>query len=189
MANIINDEIKLKLDGVMKAMSSQLSVAMQNEGDKLAQGGITELKYIHSEIKLLKAAVEKINVDMFKINTLTGQKLAKIEELNSNIRRNTDKAKEASKIASLQWAMSHSDIGEFYYQDHDVDNVCSRKFVQTILGGFMLNSGTYISKHLKFKGSSSRFEEEVTTQIHCLTGVRPRISYDKDEGKRYIWYN
>ena len=41
MANIINDEIKLKLDGVMKAMSSQLSVAMQNEGDKLAQGGIT----------------------------------------------------------------------------------------------------------------------------------------------------
>ena len=181
------DMVDGQMENVIQTVSSQLAVAMKTERDKIVLDGVAELKHIHAETMKVENAIK--SVATVQTNSLNVEKtiLTAVQQLSTDIADLKAESKRASKIASLQWAITNSDIGQFDYRESNniYNRIKSGKLVKDILVAFMRNYGWFVGENVS-KDDKAKFEAELIEQIHALTGVKPSITDHK--AKRCIWY-
>ncbi len=94
----------------------------------------------------------------------------------------------------LQWAISNAEVNFFFFYEKAKSNFYrsnenSAAFVKAVLLSFQRGSGHYLNDRsfTEYRHHNSieeegekKFREALSTQIHALTGVKPRISLDDD---------
>ena len=186
------DMVDGQMENVIQTVSSQLAVAMKTERDKIVLDGVAELKHIHAETMKVENAIK--SVATVQTNSLNVEKtiLTAVQQLSTDIADLKAESKRASKIASLQWAITNSDKDLFVYQvyqDGDSTRYINGNLVKNILLAFMRNCGECVEEDFpEYRKATTdiNFEAALIEQIHRLTGVKPRITDHK--GRRYIWY-
>ena len=198
-----------KIETVMKTMTSQLATTLRAEGDKLALEGLSELKHIHEYAEKIKVVLDSVETALKTVNTSQNSTIRSIygivKQLDETIKNNTNEIKnntneikraaekqlhetrKAAKIASLQWAMAHSEIGQFEYEI-EWDRYDSSEMVREILMVFMTDCGYFLDDDHQVNGSRSEFESSLKDQIHKLTGVEPRITKKSRKQRRCIFF-
>ena len=135
-----------------------------------------------AEVSQIRKSTEALVAEVSMIKKSTETLINTVGELKSN-------SATQSKIQSLQWAISNSNIGSFkYFSKGQCHN--SACLVQGILGSFMQNGGYYINGRSKEMNSQNgkgekEFRDLLVAQIHQLTGVKPVV--DLFEGEYAIY--
>ena len=133
-------------------------------------------------------------------NSMTSKQF---EYLNSNVERISSKLsvlEAQNKIRTLQWAISHSEVGQFLYQEAPgCTPRQSGELVRKILYQFMLGRACIISNDCLLARDSygagepvsddqlkAAFRAALESHLHILTGMKPTTKVTG--GELYICY-
>lgn len=117
---------------------------------------------------------------------MTGVKDA-ISAMDRNVCGLKDQITLLTKEQRLHFAMTHRSANSFDYSISHSHNNASEKLVGTILLAFHQGKGCFIPKHAKVQNSAETFTNLLVTQIHELTGIKPRLG--QHDGEWAIYYS
>jgi CO dehydrogenase/acetyl-CoA synthase alpha subunit len=193
-------KLTLAAEELIKAASTHVESTSLAIGKETVEG----LKQLSVNSTSIEKSVEALKLlQESKMNTLI-QSIAELKkemtELNANVVLQT-------KHQTLEWAISNAEMGSFkYYEKADNYNcyhcnrsqVASAELVRLVLMIFRNGSGRYIDKlgltHTSSGGvndqnkeSEKNFRDALSTQIHNLTGQKPRFAIT--DGRYAIYYS
>lgn len=135
-----------------------------------------------------------------KLNSIN-QHVVNLEERMASLEKQVTTQ---SKMQSLEFAMDHTklDSFQFYLESKDsyayVQTQQSCDFVTNILMSFRRNFGYYLpggtmtqirrDDQERWEKSNEEFRNKLITQIHTLTGTKPRVVKEAD-GRHAIYYS
>lgn len=129
--------------------------------------------------------------------TAVAESVRGLQETNAELLR---ALKESTRRQALQWAVDRAAVNSFEYEDREakrryndaMENYHGHSFydpfpdpdskdlVKAIILKFIGGQGYVLPNSATLNGSQEEFREELCDQIHCLTGVEPRVEKDED---------
>jgi hypothetical protein len=193
-------KLTLAAEELIKAASTHVESTSLAIGKETVEG----LKQLSVNSTSIEKSVESLKLSQeSKMNTLI-QSIAELKKemtkLNANVVLQT-------KHQMLEWAISNAEVGSFKYYEKDDCNdgyhynrsqVASAELVRLVLMNFRNGSGRYIDKlgltstsyrcgNEKNEESEKQFRDALSTQIHNLTGQKPRFAIT--DGRYAIYYS
>jgi hypothetical protein len=126
----------------------------------------------------------------------------KMNTVNQNVKELKTELTQHAKMQTLAWAIANCDLNSFYYDEPGVSLCSSQDLVRSILFTFRQGFGYYLSDKARLapketfsmreeseeqkRKSEQDFRDNVSNQIHQLTGTKPLIS--KEEEGYLIYY-
>lgn len=176
----------------------------------------SELRDLRSRIEVLekyhasdlKCSVEKMQsfvgtvsqwkADIDTASAIQNGKMNALDQSVSDLRTHVtalkDDAIHYNKMQTLAWALENAHLGSFRYYNYQFDEpyvTSSKDYAKNVLMSFRMGLGQIIGPHYMIddegKDNEEKFREQISSQIHMLTGVRPRISRE-DDGSYAISY-
>jgi hypothetical protein len=191
-------KLTLAAEELIKAASTHVESSSLAIGKETVEG----LKRLSVNSTSIEKSVESLKQSQeSKMNTLI-QSIAELKkemtDLNANVVRQT-------KHQTLEWAISNAGMDSFkYYKKdnrstyHGGSDVASTELVRSVLMWFRQGMGAYIENNSltpylsndtkeKDEEGEKKFRDALSTQIHNLTGQKPRIVMS--DGRYVIYYS
>lgn len=191
----------------LRAAAEQLAAAAIEASSSTAlaaaRESVVELRHIHSGVDKLLDGVDKLRVSVESTSAESKAHVGRIEAalagIKSAISEQATTSRRLARTKSIQWALSHADIGEFrYYRVPEGGYVghsqgSSKDLVISILQCFNRGAGSYIprstldgmwfgdSDKAKSTKSVADFHAKLVEQLHTLLGEKPDIRPEAGE--------
>lgn len=190
------------LAAAAEALVRAATEEVENTALSLGRETVDGLKKISSDNVYFKESFDA------KINTVN-QNIANMTEaitaMKKEVMNLNDSVLLQNKRQTIEWAISNAEVNEFTYYEKDA-NYGNRKtstaFIKCVLLSFRRGIGWYIDNRAmaeyqneqyyhdakaKNEASEQKFRDTLSSRIHDLTGVKPRVA--KSEGKWAIFYS
>jgi hypothetical protein len=192
-------KLTMAAEELIKAASTHVESSSLTIGKETVEG----LKRLSVNSTSIEKSVESLKLSHdSKMNTLI-QSIAELKkemvQLNANVVLQTAQAVLQTKHQVLEWAISNVELNAFkYYKKGGYQSLeLSASLVREVLMFFRQGLGCYIENNSltpynsydkeRNEEGEKKFRDALSTQIHSLTGQKPRIAMT--DGRYTIYYS
>ena len=178
---------------------SNFELKALSDKTELLDKQVSELKCSMNKIQSFQETVSQWKADIDTTNAIQNGKMNALEQSVSDLKTHVDawkgEARHYNKMQTLAWALENAHLGSFKYHNYQFDEpyvTSSKDYAQSVLMSFRMGLGQIIGPHYMVdeegNDNEEQFRQEISNQIHMLTGVRPRINRE-DDGNYAISYS